>query len=416
MICQYFYPENNSSATLPYDTARFFVACGFRTGVICGYPKEYFDGKDVSLEENLDGLHIQRLPYIQSKRTGKIGRLVNYLSFTASVLLHLDLFRDYRCIICYTNPPILPYAALRAARLFKTKLIFVVYDVYPEVAYASGNIRRGSMIDKNMRHINHGAYKGADQVIVLTDEMRDFILLHRPEISDDRVAVIHNWAHEENEEEKDRSPDKQTECSCVWEDEDKQSEIGNGDFRVSYFGNMGICQDIGTILHAAKETAADDGIHFEFVGHGSKKEKIEQYISGHHLQNVSVLGYVTGQLLRARLAASSCYVVSLKKGLKGMCAPSKYYTYLYMGKPIISVMEKDSYISREINREKIGFSVGIGDIEGFKKAVLYLRDHPQEAREMGRRARDLYMRKYKYRIAMSKYRDVIDRVLELGAH
>lgn len=34
LICQYFYPENNSSATLPYDTARFFVACGFKTGVL----------------------------------------------------------------------------------------------------------------------------------------------------------------------------------------------------------------------------------------------------------------------------------------------------------------------------------------------------------------------------------------------
>lgn len=34
LVCQYFYPENNSSAILPYDTARFFVACGFKTGVL----------------------------------------------------------------------------------------------------------------------------------------------------------------------------------------------------------------------------------------------------------------------------------------------------------------------------------------------------------------------------------------------
>ena len=416
MLCQYFYPDNNSSATLPYDTARSFVARGFHTGVICGYPKEYFDGKGVPTEENVDGLLIRRIPYIQSKRAGKIGRLVNYLSFTTSVFLRLFLFQEYRCIICYTNPPILPDVALKAAQLFKTKLIFVVYDVYPEVAYASGNIRRGSLIDNNMRRINHGVFKSADQVIVLSDEMKEYILLHRPEISGDRVTVIHNWAHEENEDTKDRNPAKQEERICESLNADKQSEDGTLDFRVSYFGNMGICQDMGTMLHAAKETAADDRIQFEFIGHGSKKEIIEQYIRRHHLKNTRVYGYMTGQTLRARLSASCCYVVTLKKGLKGMCAPSKYYTYLYIGKPIISVMEKDSYISREISREKIGFAVAIGDIEGFKKAVLYLRDHPQEAGEMGRRAKDLYMRKYKYRNAMSQYEDVVNSVLGRGAH
>ena len=414
ILCQYFYPEKNSSATLPYDTARFFAECGYKTGVVCGYPKEYSDWDNVPVQENVDGIFIRRLPYIQSKRIGKIGRLVNYFSFTTSVFFHLGLFRDYRCIICYSNPPILPDAVLMAARLYKTKLIFVVYDVYPEVAYASGNIHRGSLIDCNMRRINHGSYKSADRVIVLSDEMKDFILLHRPEISEDRVSVIHNWAHEENDEVKDRIPDSGARCTGEWGSINKQSEENPGNFRVSYFGNMGICQDIATMLQAARETAEDEGILFEFVGHGNKKEKIEHFIASHHLQNISVMGYMTGQKLRARLSASSCCVVSLKKGLKGMCAPSKYYTYLFMGKPIISVMENDSYISREIRKEKIGFAVSVGDVEGFKKAVLYMRDHPLEASEMGRRARDLYIRKYKYHIAMSKYRDVIDSVLERG--
>ena len=61
-----------------------------------------------------------------------------HLSFTLSVLLHIFEIKDYQAVIVYSNPPVLPIAAILANRLFKTKIIFVSYDVYPEVAYASG--------------------------------------------------------------------------------------------------------------------------------------------------------------------------------------------------------------------------------------------------------------------------------------
>ena len=41
LLCQYFYPEYISSATLPYDTAEALVKAGFSVGALCGYPREY---------------------------------------------------------------------------------------------------------------------------------------------------------------------------------------------------------------------------------------------------------------------------------------------------------------------------------------------------------------------------------------
>ena len=60
-LCQYFYPEHNSSATLPFDTAKSFVRQGYPVGVLCGYPKEYFDGNEVPYDEDIDGIHIHRI-------------------------------------------------------------------------------------------------------------------------------------------------------------------------------------------------------------------------------------------------------------------------------------------------------------------------------------------------------------------
>ena len=404
-LCQYFYPEHNSSATLPFDTARYFAKQGFSVGVLCGYPKEYFDGNEVPYEEEIDGIHIHRISYIQSNRAGKLGRLINYLSFTVSAILNLRMIREYRCIICYSNPPILPAAAIRAAKQFKSKLVFVVYDVYPEVAYASNSIKRNSVIDKVMRRINHKMYAAVDKVIVLSDEMRDFILSNRKELSADRIAVIHNWAHEENEITAGKAPLKE-------QIEGLQENGEYKEFCVSYFGNMGTCQDIDTILQAAEGNSCDQNIQFKLVGHGNKKERIAQYINERGLENVHINRYKTGTALRRDLEESGCCVVSLTEGLQGMCAPSKYYTYLFAGKPIISVMEQDSYISKEVVEEGIGFAVKNGDSAEFENAIRLLSEDPDLAKAMGKKARNLYHRKYRYEIAMAKYRDAIESVLK----
>ena len=407
-LCQYFYPETNSSATLPFDTARFFAEQGYRVGVVCGYPKEYFDGKGVPLEEEYQGIHIRRIPYIQSKRTGKVGRLLNYFSFTAGVFLRMSLFRDYRCIICYSNPPILPIAALRAVRLYGSKLIFVAYDVYPEIAYASSSIGKGSLIDRSMRRINHRLYKDASGIIVLTEEMRDFVLRFRPEINGKPVSVIYNWAHEENEKVEKflEVPPRNT-----GEEADAESE---SDICISYLGNMGICQDIDTILDTAERTVDNNGIRYEMIGHGIRKEIVEERICDRHLHNCRVFPYMTGETLERKLSGSSCCLVTLTQNLKGMCAPSKYLTYLYAGKPVVSIMETDAYISREVVSEGIGFAVENGHSEELEKIIRWLQEHPRETEKMGRKAAELYRRKYSFEAAMSKYKKVVDRVLKQG--
>ena len=405
-LCQFFYPEHNSSATLPSDTARYFAKQGFKVGVLCGYPKEYFDGNEVPYEEDIDGVSIHRIPYVQSSRAGKLGRLINYFSFTAGAIFSTKILKDYRCIICYSNPPILPAAAVHAVKRFGSKLVLVVYDTYPEVAYASDSIKKNSAIDKVMRRINHKMYQIVDTVIVISEEMRDFLLSNRPELAGKRVAVIHNWAHEENDEGADTANGYSEECIV------DQAVGADDDFCVSYIGNMGICQDMDTVVKAAERTASNPHIRFKLIGHGNKKEKIKQYINQQRLNNTKINEYMTGTALRRELENSGCCVVSLTEGLKGMCAPSKYYTYLYAGKPVISVMETDSYISKEIVKEEIGFAIENGDSAGFEKAIRRLVEEPDLVKAMGERAKALYQRKYRYDIAMAKYRDVIVSVLE----
>ena len=191
-LCQFFHPEYISSAQLPFDTACALHDAGFSVGVLCGYPREYLDGDQIPRCETIQGIHVRRLKYIQMDRSGFLGRIVNYFSFTFMVLLNLPEMANYRAVVVYSNPPILPWIASWAKVLFGTKLVFVSYDLYPEVAIITNTLREGSMICRLMEHINHCVYRREDRIVSLSREQRDYILKHRSVAKED-VAVIPNW-------------------------------------------------------------------------------------------------------------------------------------------------------------------------------------------------------------------------------
>ena len=173
-LCQFFYPEYISSATLPYDTACALKKAGYTVDALCGYPREYAQDTDVPLKEEADGIHIHRLKYLQLDRKGFLSRLVNYFSFTFLVFLHIFKMAKYKAVVVYSNPPILPWVASWAKVLFGTKLVFVAYDLYPEVATRTGTLREGNIICRLMDHINKCVFRRADAVVALSSEMREY--------------------------------------------------------------------------------------------------------------------------------------------------------------------------------------------------------------------------------------------------
>lgn len=390
-LCQFFYPEYNSSATLPWDTARFLANEGYSIGALCGYPKEYNNDSNVPLVEIKENVAIKRLKYLQLKRGKKFSRLINYFSFTFSVFLHVGELRKYKSVFVYSNPPVLPIVPILAKILFDTKIIFVSYDVYPEVAYASGSLIENGVIAKTMRMINRTLSKKVSFVVSLTEEMKEFLLNSRPNLKREQVRVIPNWAHESTK-------------AC---DSSTYAKFGysENDFIVSYFGNMGICQEMETFIQTMKLMKDDPRIKFFIVGHGGKMQHVIEETK--NLKNVQVLQFLTGDDFEDAVAISSCSIVSLEAGLRGMCAPSKFYSYLQGGIPVISITEKGSYLQDEIKKESIGKAITIGDTQGLIDAIYALAHDEQYRYTLAKNASDLYERKYTMQKCLNKYADML---------
>lgn len=396
-LSQYFYPDRNSSATIPYDTAVALQKSGFTVGALVGYPGEYSEARGIPERETVSGIEIRRLRYSQRSRVGRLGRLWNFFSFTANALAHLLVLRSFHSVIVYPDPPILPLVPLMANFLFGTKLIFVCYDVYPEIAEITGAVSNQGMISRVMKWINRSLYRRADAVVALTDEMRNYLLQNRPELTQDRIVTISNWAHETT--------------APVTEAAFHRFGFDSSQFVVAYFGNLGTCQDVEALMQAAEQLRDHSRVRFLIAGHGNKLPLVRERIARQGLDHVVVPGFLEGEAFLDAVAISSCFVISLEKGLNGLCAPSKYYSYLQGGSAILAVVEPDNYIAAELSEETIGFSSEPGDGAALSENILTLERDRDLCRVMGKRAAELYQREYAAEKGQQKYVALFRQIL-----
>lgn len=386
-LCQFFYPEYISSAQLPFDTVQALKKDGFSVDVLCGYPHEYSDVGDVPVKEEIHGIGIRRLKYIQTGRAGFLGRIINYFSFTFMVLLHLLTFARYRAVVVYSNPPILPWIASWAKVLFGTKLIFVSYDLYPEVATVTNTLREGNLICRLMNHINKCVFRRADKVVALSSEMRDFLVKNRP-VSPEKVTVIPNWFEDGGEVSRDLT-------------ENTFRDVTAGKFVVSYFGNMGTMQDMDTILGAIRQLKNDPRIYFLFAGHGNKLQQLKEIVQQEEIANIAIHDFLHGKSFRDALSVSDCAFVSLEKGATGLCVPSKTYSYMMQGIPLLAIMDECDIV-RDIE-QGAGIWVRNGESSKLAQSILDLQAQPEKQKTMGQICREIYLRSYTTGICTKKY-------------
>ena len=233
-------------------------------------------------------------------------------------------------------------------------------------------------------------------MVALTDEMKEFLLEHRPELTGDKVSVIPNWAHEK------KAADPTPEFY-------ERFGYKPGQFIVSYFGNMGTCQEMETLLGAMRQLKDNREIQFLFVGHGNKKPHVEE--AAKETGNAKVFDFLTGEAFEQALAISSCCVVSLEKGLKGMCAPSKYYSYLQAGKPVLAIVEEKSYLAEEVENRGNGCFIPVGKTEQLVELLYRLQSEKKKVKEMAVLSQQLYNKNYVLQVGMKRYTIMLELLM-----
>jgi colanic acid biosynthesis glycosyl transferase WcaI len=249
-------------------------------------------------------------------------------------------------------------------------LVFNIQDVFPDAAIETGAIRNPAMIHAS-KWLERVSYRRAAAVTVLSDDLRVNVAAklrrHRPE----RVRVIPNFV----DTEAIRPVDRMTSY---------REELDIGDEPVvMYAGNVGFSQSLELLIQAARELPA---VTFVINGDGSARAAIEQQATG--LANVRFAGYQPKERLSEVLGSADIHVVPLRRGLARASVPSKTYSVLAAGRPVVAAIDPGSEVPRMLEASDGGVSVAPDDPDAFVGALRYLLEHPERAATMGRHARE----------------------------
>ena len=190
----------------------------------------------------------------------------------------------------------------------------------------------------------------------------------------DRIRVIPNFV--DTERIRPRDPEAGT----------YRAEYGLvGKKVVMYAGNVGFSQSLDLVLAAARALADRPEVAFVINGGGSARADLQQQASG--LPNVTFVDFQPKERLPEVLAAADIHVVPLRRGLARSSVPSKTYSILAAGRPVVASVDEGTEVARVVERAGAGLAVPPDDPDAFTNAVTKLLDAPAQAQEMGRAAR-----------------------------
>ncbi|HKA05040.1 MAG TPA: glycosyltransferase, partial [Acidimicrobiales bacterium] len=120
---------------------------------------------------------------------------------------------------------------------------------------------------------------------------------------------------------------------------------------------------------------------FVVNGGGSARPALEAKAAG--LDNLRFANYQPKERLGEVLATGDIHVVPLKRGLARSSVPSKTYSILAAGRPLVASVDAGTEVARVVEKAAAGVAVPPDDPDAFVEAVTHLVDHQRVRSEMG---------------------------------
>jgi len=271
------------------------------------------------------------------------------------------------------------------------RLIVYLQDIYPDVAVATGTVRNRWSI-RLLRRCLFAVYRRADRVIVLGEDMR--AILTEGGVPDDRITTVPNWA------------DTRRIYPVRQDNAFRRNEALDGQFVVMYSGNMGLCQNLDSILEAARLLRDRSDIQFVFVGDGVSRDRLES--RARDLANVRFRPYQPQSQLAHSLSAADLHLVPLDARVTGCLVPSKLYGILAAGVASLVVADDRCEVSRVIRESETGKIVAPDNPEQLAKMIAWCAANRSVLKQMGDRARLLAERDYDRKTATGRFGQLLE--------
>jgi len=349
------------------------------------------------LGENLDGIKVHRHWTYITPNKGFLKKSLGHLSYLPSALMLSNRQMDAPQVVIGTSPTFFAaMAAARAGMQFHVPFIMEIRDLWPAIFVELGVLRNRMLINA-LERLELALYRKATKIVTVTDAFRHNLIERG--ISPEKVHTIPNGA----------DPN-------FWKPDDTSGDLSRelgleGCFVVLYIGAHGISHALGRILDAAAKLKNRHDIRFVFVGEGAEKAELLRKADELHLGNILFHDPVDKDGVRRFYSLADVCLVPLRDiPLFDTFIPSKMFEMMAMERPIIGSVRGES--ADILKRSKSAMVVEPENSDAIAEAILYLYQHREQARQMGKEGRQFVMSHYSRRALASTYLEVMQQAVE----
>ena len=345
----YFYPDISAVSQLLGDLLCTLAEDGeYNITVYCATSD--YAGVLNQRDNRFNKLNIVR---IKTPNIGKryfINRIIGYSGFYMSIFLKIFLGRRWHAVVSMSSPPLIAFPVSLALLFRKIPFIYYIEDLFPEILFDMNYLKRPWLIRK-LQTLNKIVMRRAESIVTIEEDMSRKVITNYPKARG-KTVDIPNWSHD-----------------VVFLPASERK-----DFTILYSGNMGLAHDFSLLEPLIKELLPVKNISYQFIGQGTRVEEIRSIFLKSGEKRVEFRGYTSRDAHGTTLAQAYLFVISQKKETVGDLLPSKLYSYLAAGRPMLFLGPRSSEIGRIILDNDFGVVVeNTIDISTAKRYISFLK-------------------------------------------
>ena len=380
VLCPHFAPDTAPTGDVITRIVQEFVANGQRVHVVTSLPwyrthsiETGWTGRLVRREKTAWGSIIRVHPFPGKSKSNLLRRAIGFGAFSViagvCTVFAGGVHRRPAAVVSMSPPLTLGLTGWLASRIRRCPSIFNIQDVFPDAAIETGAITNARIIAVS-RWLERVSYHRSDAVVVLSEDLRANVLVKISSKHQHKVHVIPNFVDSDRITPRDRMTPYRDEL-----------RIGTEPV-VMYAGNVGYSQSLTMMLHAARELPE---VTFVINGDGAAREELQRDAAG--LPNIRFSGYQPADRVAEVLATADIHVVPLRAGLGAVSVPSKTYSILAAGRPVVAAIDAGTEVTRILAESGAGVSVAPDDPIAFADALRAMVNSGSVATEAGVRGR-----------------------------
>jgi colanic acid biosynthesis glycosyl transferase WcaI len=380
VLCPHFAPDLAPTGVVMTRIVSELAARGHELHVVTSLPwyrnhaiEPGWGGRLWRTEKTEWGSVIRVHPFPGKSKSNLLRRAIGFLAFSYAVgirSVHADGFPFKVDGVLAMSPPLtLGLTGWFTKIIRRAPLVFNIQDVFPDAAIQTGAISNKKIIAA-AKWLERVSYQRSDAVVLLSQDLRTNIANKIDVKYHDRLHVIPNFVDTV-------AITPQGRMTAY------RNELGIGDqLVVMYAGNVGFSQSLYLVVEAA---AKFPEVAFVINGDGAARKKLQEDCA--QLANVYFGDYQPIERLSEVLATGDIHLVPLRAGLASVSVPSKSYSILAAGRPLLAAIDLKTEIPNMLQQSGAGLAVEPDNSSAFIEALGRLVSNRDQLSEMGTNGR-----------------------------